>query len=65
MHHIINFLLTSSSRYVQRDIEPQSFCTNIALRARSVQKIPRSDYFYVHTSRSVNKKIIIIEYYNI
>ena len=47
---IINFLLTSLARYVQRNIGPQSFCTNLALRARSVQK---------KTSRSVNKKLIM------
>jgi hypothetical protein len=41
--HIINFLLTSLARYVQRNIGPQSFCTNLALRARSVQRRPRSD----------------------
>jgi hypothetical protein len=41
--HIINFLLTPLARYVQRNIGPQSFCTNLALRARSVQKRPRSD----------------------
>jgi hypothetical protein len=41
--HIINFLLTSFARYVQRNIGPQSFRTNVALRARSVQKRPRSD----------------------
>ena len=41
--HIINFLLTSLARYVQRNIGPRSFCTNLALRVRSVQKRPRSD----------------------
>jgi hypothetical protein len=30
--HIINFLLTSLARYVQRNIGPQSFCTNLAFR---------------------------------
>jgi hypothetical protein len=41
--HIINFLLTSLARHVQTNIGPRSFCTNLALRARSVQKRPRSD----------------------
>jgi hypothetical protein len=41
--HIINILLTSLARYVQRNIGPRSFFTNLALRARSVQKRPRSD----------------------
>ena len=36
--HIINFLLTSLARYVQRNIGPPSFCTNLALPAWSVQK---------------------------
>ena len=36
--HIINFLLTSLARYVQRNIGPRSFCTNVALPARSVQR---------------------------
>ena len=31
------------SQYVQRNIGPRSFCTKLALRARSVQKSPRSD----------------------
>ena len=29
--HIINFLLTSFARYVQRNIGPRSFCTNLVL----------------------------------
>jgi hypothetical protein len=36
--HIINFLLTSLARSLQKNIGPRSFCTNLALRARSVQK---------------------------
>jgi hypothetical protein len=40
--HIINFLLTSLARYLQRNIGPRSFCTNLALWARSVRKRPRS-----------------------
>jgi hypothetical protein len=60
--HIINFLLTSLARYVQRNIGPRSFCTNLALRARSVQKSPRSDIaLYMQTSRSVNKKKVILK----
>ena len=34
------------------------FFTNLALRARSVQKILRSRYFSVQNLRSVNKKLI-------
>jgi hypothetical protein len=30
--HIINLLLTSFARYVQRNIGPRFFCTNLALR---------------------------------
>ena len=52
--HIINFLLTSLARSLQRNIGPRFFLqTNLALRnkplepgylrARSVQKRPRSD----------------------
>jgi hypothetical protein len=54
--HIINFLLTSLARYVERNIGPRSFCTNIALRARSAQKKTSVWYFSVQTSRSGNKK---------
>jgi hypothetical protein len=43
--HIINFLLTSLAWSLQRNIGPRSFCTNLALRARSVQKRPRSDIY--------------------
>ena len=58
--HIINFLLTSLARYVQRNIGPRSFCTNLALRAGSVQiKKTSVRYFPVKTSRSVNKKLLI------
>ena len=46
--HIINFLLTSLARYVQRNIGPRSLCTKISVRYLSVQ-----------TSRSVNKKLIL------
>ena len=42
--HTTNFLLiTSLARYLQRYIEPPSFCTNLALWAQSVQKRHRSD----------------------
>ena len=37
--YIINFLLTSLARYVQRNIGPRSFCTNLT----PVQKRLRSD----------------------
>jgi hypothetical protein len=57
--HIINFLLTSLAWYVQRNIGPQSFCTNLPLRARSRQKNRSVRYFSVQTSRSVNKKLLI------
>ena len=40
--HIINFLLTSLARCVQINIGPQPFCTNLALRSRSVEKRPWS-----------------------
>jgi hypothetical protein len=40
--HIINFLLTSLARYVQRNIQPRSFCVR---------------YFPVQTSCSINKKL--------
>ena len=36
--NIINFLLTSLARSLLRNIGPRSFCTNLALRARPVQK---------------------------
>ena len=52
--HIINFLLTSLARYVQRNIGPRSFCTNLALQAQSVQKRPRSDI-------SLYKKLLLTE----
>jgi hypothetical protein len=32
--NIINFLLTSLTRYVQRNIGPRSFCKNLALQKR-------------------------------
>ena len=57
--HIINFLLTSLAWYVQRNIGPLSFCTNLPLRARSRQKKRSVRYFSVQTSRSVNKKLLI------
>jgi hypothetical protein len=41
--HIINFLLTSLALSLQTNIGPRIFCTNLALRARSVQKRPRPD----------------------
>jgi hypothetical protein len=41
--HIINFLLTSLARCVQTNIGPQPFCTNLALRSRSVEKRPWSE----------------------
>ena len=37
-HKTVNFLLTSLARSLQKNIGPRSFCTNLALRARSVQK---------------------------
>ena len=43
--HIINFLLTSLARSVQGIIGPRPFRTDLALRARSVPKTPRSDIF--------------------
>ena len=41
--HIINFLLTSLARNAQRNIGSRSFCTNLVLRARSVQRRPGSN----------------------
>jgi hypothetical protein len=35
--------MSSLARYVQKNIGPQSFCKNHALRPRSVQKRPQSD----------------------
>ena len=52
--HIINFLLTSLAWSLQRNIGPWSLCTNLALRAWSVQKKISVRYFSVKTSRSVN-----------
>ncbi len=43
LNHIINFLLPSLVRSVQRNIGHPSFCAKLALRARSVQKRLRSD----------------------
>ena len=54
--HIMNSL----ARYAQWIIRLPSFCTSLAVCARSVQKIPpRSDiYFTVQTSRSVSKRLL-------
>ena len=57
--HIINFLLMSLAWYVQRNIGPQSFCTILALRARSVQNRPQSDISLYRTRvKLVNKKLV-------
>ena len=56
--HTINFLLTSLARYVQRNIGPRSFCTNLAIRARSVQKKPRSDYWFNSLILFINQLMI-------
>jgi hypothetical protein len=49
-----NFLLTSLAWSLQRNIGPWSLCTNLALRAWSVEKKISVRYFSVKTSRSVN-----------
>jgi hypothetical protein len=53
------FINLACSVYVQRKIGLRSPCRNIALRARSVQKRPRSDIFlYRPHACSVNMKLI-------
>ena len=37
------FIKTSLAQCVQRNIGLRSFCTNLAIRDRSIQKRPRSD----------------------
>jgi hypothetical protein len=43
------FINLVCSRSVQRNIGPQSFCTNLTLWARSVQRRPRSHIFSVQS----------------
>jgi hypothetical protein len=53
-------LLTSLARYVQKNIGPRFFCTNLALRARSAcTKKTLVQQFSVQTSGSVKKKLLI------
>ena len=57
--HVINFLLTSFARYVQRNIGPRSFCTNLALRSTGLVCTKKTSVRYFSVPHSVNKKLII------